>query len=233
MKEMLPLIRSVNSIIQNTESAHLEMVQEVLDQLRIELNSNSVLTSKTGETLINNGSMEQQEIEKFKNIYELKQVKLKDFYTLIVPLKSKGVKIGTFIFYKENSEFDPVQTMTIEYISTLCTLILSNAQNQENDGKVREISAAKAAIATLSYSELEAIVHIINELKIDSKTNVSEGLMVASKVADRAGITRTVIVNAIRKFESAGVIESRSLGMKGTFIKVINKHLVAELNKLN
>ncbi len=51
----------------------------------------------------------------------------------------------------------------------------------------------------------------------------------ASKVADRVGITRSVIVNALRKFESAGVIESRSLGMKGTYIKVLNDRLLDEL----
>ena len=52
---------------------------------------------------------------------------------------------------------------------------------------------------------------------------------VASKVADRVGITRSVIVNALRKFESAGVIESRSSGMKGTYIKVVNDLIFDEL----
>ena len=56
--------------------------------------------------------------------------------------------------------------------------------------------------------------------------------MVASKVADRVGITRSVIVNALRKLESAGVIESRSLGMKGTHIKVLNENFLFELEKL-
>ena len=70
------------------------------------------------------------------------------------------------------------------------------------------------AINSLSYSEREAIEHIFEEL------GGKEGLLIASKVADRVGITRSVIVNALRKLESAGVIESRSLGMKGTFIKV-------------
>ena len=63
---------------------------------------------------------------------------------------------------------------------------------------------------------MEAIVHIFDEL------NGMEGILVASKIADRVGITRSVIVNALRKFESAGVIESRSSGMKGTYIKVLN-----------
>ena len=46
------------------------------------------------------------------------------------------------------------------------------------------------------------------------------------------GITRSVIVNALRKFESAGVIESRSSGMKGTYIKVLNDVLFDEIEEL-
>ena len=36
-----------------------------------------------------------------------------------------------------------------------------------------------------------------------------------------------------RKFESAGVIESRSSGMKGTYIKVTNEVVYDELKKLD
>ena len=70
------------------------------------------------------------------------------------------------------------------------------------------------------------MIHIFKEL------DGNEGLLVASKVADRVGITRSVIVNALRKLESAGVIESRSLGMKGTYIKVLNDLLMAELKRM-
>ena len=59
-----------------------------------------------------------------------------------------------------------------------------------------------------------------------------EGVVIASKVADRVGVTRSVIVNALRKLESAGIIESRSLGMKGTFIKVLSPLFVEELGVL-
>lgn len=81
------------------------------------------------------------------------------------------------------------------------------------------------AFSTLSYSELEAITNILGEL------DGEEGLLVASKIADRVGITRSVIVNALRKFESAGLIETKSLGMKGTYIKVKNMLLFDELKK--
>lgn len=84
----------------------------------------------------------------------------------------------------------------------------------------------KSAISTLSFSELEAIIHIFEEL------DGNEGILVASKIADRVGITRSVIVNALRKFESAGVIESRSSGMKGTYIKVLNDVVFDELKTI-
>ena len=81
----------------------------------------------------------------------------------------------------------------------------------------------RGAIQTLSFSELEAVTHIFSEL------NGTEGVLVASKIADRVGITRSVIVNALRKFESAGVIESRSSGMRGTYIKILNDAVFEEI----
>ena len=90
----------------------------------------------------------------------------------------------------------------------------------------RKLAAVQVALGALSYSELDAVRHIFNQLEGE------EGLLVASKIADRVGITRSVIVNALRKFESAGVIESKSLGMKGTYIRVLNDRLMNELEKL-
>ena len=51
----------------------------------------------------------------------------------------------------------------------------------------------------------------------------------ALKIAQEYHITRTVIVNAIRKLESAGIIESRSLGTKGTYIKIKNENIKSSL----
>ena len=100
------------------------------------------------------------------------------------------------------------------------------AVNEESAEENRKVSVINSAIGTLSYSEMEAIVHIFEEL------DGMEGILVASKIADRVGITRSVIVNALRKFESAGVIESRSSGMKGTYIKVLNDSVYEEIDKL-
>ena len=74
-----------------------------------------------------------------------------------------------------------------------------------------------SALRALSYTERESVRAIIEALPEETG-----GLLVASQVADRNNLTRSVIVNALRKFESAGVMECRSLGMKGTHVKLLN-----------
>ena len=102
---------------------------------------------------------------------------------------------------------------------------MMNELQQKVEKAARDKASIAMAIRSLSYSEREAIEHIFEEL------GAKEGLLIASKVADRVGITRSVIVNALRKLESAGVIESRSLGMKGTFIRVKKEGFLKELEK--
>ena len=113
-----------------------------------------------------------------------------------------------------------------EYGTTVVGLEMLRSVNEESAEETRKEHIVQSAISTLSYSELEAIIHIFDEL------DGAEGILVASKIADRVGITRSVIVNALRKFESAGVIESRSSGMKGTYIKVINDYVLRNLTAL-
>ena len=59
-----------------------------------------------------------------------------------------------------------------------------------------------------------------------------EGIFFGKKNSGKGGIIPSVVVNALRKFESAGVIESRSSGMKGTYIKVLNDMVFDEVEKL-
>ena len=128
--------------------------------------------------------------------------------------------------YKCNEQYDINDIILCEYGTTVVGLEMLRAVNEESAEESRKVAVVKSAISTLSFSEMEAITHIFDEL------NGMEGILVASKIADRVGITRSVIVNALRKFESAGVIESRSSGMKGTYIKVLNDSVYEEIDKL-
>ena len=147
-------------------------------------------------------------------------------FATIVPLMGSGKRLGTMLLSRYDEEFCDEDLVLAEYSATIVGLEILRAKSEELEAEMRKKAVVQMAVGTLSYSELEAVEHIFDELDGD------EGLLVASKIADRVGITRSVIVNALRKFESAGVIESRSLGMKGTHIKILNDKLMDELKKL-
>ena len=136
------------------------------------------------------------------------------YQAIITPINIAGERLGTLFLYRKESMYEIDDIILSEYGTTVVGLEMLRSVNEES------------AEDTLSFSELEAIIHIFDEL------NGMEGILVASKIADRVGITRSVIVNALRKFESAGVIESRSSGMKGTYIKVVNDYVFKELDKI-
>ena len=151
---------------------------------------------------------------------------VKKYQAIINPIDIAGERLGTVFMYKCGGQYEIDDIILSEYGTTVVGLEMMRSVNEENAEENRKIQIVKSAISTLSYSELEAIIHIFDEL------NGNEGVLVASKIADRVGITRSVIVNALRKFESAGVIESRSSGMKGTYIKVLNDVVFDELAKI-
>jgi transcriptional pleiotropic repressor len=146
--------------------------------------------------------------------------------TTIVPIIGGGERLGTLILARVQEQFEDEDLILAEYGATVVGMEILREKSEEIEEEARSKAVVQMAISSLSYSELEAIEHIFEEL------NGKEGLLVASKIADRVGITRSVIVNALRKLESAGVIESRSLGMKGTYIKVLNDKFLIELEKL-
>jgi len=148
------------------------------------------------------------------------------YSAIITPIDIAGERLGTLFVYRYDRQYDIDDIILSEYGTTVVGLEMMRSVNEENAEENRKIQIVKSAISTLSHSELEAIIHIFDEL------DGTEGILVASKIADRVNITRSVIVNALRKFESAGVIESRSSGMKGTYIKVLNDVVFDELDKV-
>ncbi|SFB20755.1 transcriptional pleiotropic repressor [Lentibacillus halodurans] len=150
----------------------------------------------------------------------------KNGLTTIVPIIGGGDRLGTLVLSRLSDSFNEDDLLLGEYGATVVGMEILHEKTEEIEVEARSKAVVQMAISSLSYSELEAIDHIFEEL------NGHEGLLVASKIADRVGITRSVIVNALRKLESAGVIESRSLGMKGTYIKVLNDKFLVELEKL-
>ena len=250
--QLLDKTRKINKLLHNNNSSKV-VFNDICDVLKDILNSNILVISKKGKVLgtgLTDGVEEIRELivdevggfidpllnERLLGILSTKENvnletlgfvnDIKKYTAIITPIDIAGERLGTLFVYRENDPYDIDDIILSEYGTTVVGLEMMRSVNEENAEETRKVQIVKSAISTLSFSELEAITHIFEEM--DGK----EGILVASKIADRVGITRSVIVNALRKFESAGVIESRSSGMKGTYIKVLNDVVFDELEQI-
>lgn len=251
--QLLDKTRKIGNLLHNNRSSKV-VFNDICDVMADILDSNVLVISKKGK-LLGINSMEKtprlrelicDEVgefvdallnERFLGVLSTKEnvnletlgfttADLCEYKAIVVPIDIAGERLGTLFLYRTGNMYEIDDIILSEYGTTVVGLEMMRSLNEENAEENRRVQIVKSAISTLSYSELEAIVHIFDELK------GSEGVLVASKIADRVGITRSVIVNALRKFESAGVIESKSSGMKGTYIKVLNDAVYGELAEI-
>lgn len=171
------------------------------------------------ETMVNFTGDKALEVFKYDN-------KTSEKYHAVVPILGDGIRWGTLVMARYDPEFNEEDIVLAEVGATAVGIEFQRVKSLEIEEEEREQEIVRMAISTLSYSETEAVQKIFDELQ------EREGILVASKIADKSRITRSVIVNALRKLESASVIESKSLGMKGTHIKVLNDKFYEELSKL-
>ncbi|MDI3534747.1 MAG: transcriptional pleiotropic repressor [Thermosediminibacterales bacterium] len=257
-KELLEKTRRINRLLQRSAGYPVDF-NEMCKVLSEVLSANVYVASRKGKVLgyalvddyecdiVKDEVLEEKKFpahynEKLLNVHEtrfnLKQESINCVFdnvseclypnklVTIVPINGGGERLGTLVLARFDEPFTEEDLILAEYSATVVGMEILRSKSEEIEEEARKKAVVQLAIGTLSYSELEAVEHIFDEL------DGNEGLLVASKIADRVGITRSVIVNALRKFESAGVIESRSLGMKGTYIKILNDKLIDELKKL-
>jgi len=141
----------------------------------------------------------------------------------VLPVHNRQRRVGALVLGRRGPGFSDDDLILAEFGAYLAGEILTRQADGRREEAARERAAVRMAVDALSFSELQAVKSVVNELR------GAEGLIVASRIADQVGITRSVIVNALRKFESAGILEVRSLGMKGTYIRVLNRQLREEL----
>ena len=247
--------RKINSILHRKNSGKVAF-NDICDAMKSVLHSNVLVLSRKGKVLgMGNysgiekiGSLENVKVSSFidarlnERLVDILSTKesvnletlgfseevSRQYQAIITPINIAGQRYGTLVIYKSSSEdsYSIEDIILTEYGATVVGLEMVRSVSEESAEEDRRAQGVQAALSTLSASETDAVIHIFNEL------SGLEGILVASRIADREGITRSVIVNALRKLESAGVIVSKSSGMKGTYIKVTNELIYDEIEEL-
>ena len=217
--QLLDKTRKINRLLHNNNSSKVVFndICEILNEI---LASNVLVVSKKGKVL-GSGQWKDVEIihelidnqvgshidemlnERLLNVLSTKENvnletlgfssgKVQGYQAIIVPIDIAGERLGTLFIYKQNELYSIDDIILSEYGTAVVGLEMLRSVNEESAEETRKEHIVQSAISTLSFSELEAIIHIFEEL------DGTEGILVASKIADRVGITRSVIVNALR-----------------------------------
>ncbi len=252
--QLLDKTRKINKLLHNNHSQRVDF-NDICDVLSSILESNVLVISQKGKVLgagcWNNieridelitadvgGFVDKMFNERLLGVLSTKEnVNLltlgftsgneRKYKALIAPVDIAGERLGTLFMYKCINDYDIDDIILCEYGATVVGLEMMSSVCNENAEDERKKKIVKSAISTLSASELQAIKAIFDAL------DGTEGILVASRIADNTGITRSVIVNALKKFDSAGVISTKSSGMKGTKIKVLNEAVFDAIKRLD
>ena len=143
---------------------------------------------------------------------------------LITPISIGGERLGTLFLCRCQKAFSIEDIILSEYSTTVVGLEIMRSIQEESDIEQHKKSNFSSALTTLTPLEQKAVSYVFHAM------GGEDGTLVTSKLAGKIGITRTVIVNALRKLESAGLIKTKSSGVKGTHIKVLNDIVYTEFN---
>ena len=203
--QLLDKTRKINKLLHNNHSARVEF-NDMCAVLSGILESNILVISRKGKVL-GTGYYEGVEV-----ISELVYDKVGGFVDEML-----NERLLSVLSTKENVNLSTLG-FTIENVKKFQALIAP-------------VEIAGERLGTLFMYKSDSSYEIDDIILSEYGTTVV-GLEMMRSV-DNVGITRSVIVNALRKFESAGVIDCKSSGMKGTYIKVVNEYVFEELSKLD
>lgn len=182
-----------------------EVIEEKINKELLALSSTKIITGDEANFIFNAK----------KSANEKKQ------HMLLPLILENNRRMGTIIFSRYSPKFSNDDIILGEYSSIIVGLEVKRVI-LEHEKKIKNESLLLSnTLNILTHSEMVGLKGMFN--KIENKEN--EKVIVASKIANETGITRSILVTALQKLETAGFIYSKSLGMKGTYIKILNSKI--------
>lgn len=153
---------------------------------------------------------------------------IEGYQSMLVPIRMAGSGLGSLFLYRLDEQYSIDEIILAEYSAMVIALAIQRAQREEYSRLQQKQEELDNVIHILTKLELRAMLLVLGELD-----GATKGTLVASSLANRFGITRSVIVNAMKKCEGVGVIRTKSAGLKGTQVCVLNDLFTAKMIEQN
>ena len=157
--------------------------------------------------------------------YTLDNIPIEEKLYTVIPIYSGNICFGSLIAVKV-VPFTDDDLILAECTATFLGMEFLNAHKKAAEQTSRQCQNIKMALSKLSLSEIKAFSTILDEFK------GLESILNTTKIANNAGITRSVVTTALRKLETGQMIKVKPLGPKGTYIHILDPMVLDEMSDI-
>lgn len=149
---------------------------------------------------------------------------LKDgLITTIIPILAENKRIGTLIAARKNEYFNEEDIVLLEIVAAVLSTKIVTHRIEKLEKEARQKRFVKQAVNSLSFYEYEVVKKVLKDIG-----NLN-GVVKICNIATELKVSRSRAYGALAKLRSAGVIELKPRGKKGTTIEILNPYLIKYL----
>ncbi len=235
MLDFLFFVKRVKNIINNFDSSsqNINIIEELHKELLSTFDSDFILYDLEESSLFNNSSLFpnklcEQTSKRLQSIcdsvhnsniskYFIENIAIKK--ASIIPLKYNKNQVIAIVYKNNGNNFNDEELPFIDMFFSIINIHMDNLKTHKKISTNDTKTLIENAISTLSYSELEAMNFVFNSFY------ESEKVIVASSIAIIHNVSRSVIVSGLKKLALCNAIYTKSMGNKGTYVKILFKDL--------
>lgn len=199
---LLEKFRDINKLV-SQENGGLSTLEQICEELVRHLEIGLQLTDLQGCTL------------KYHFRCQKRNGFLLEESSISFPLLFYGEQLGLLTLFVGEKNIIEEDLALVECAAVLLSMLLKKKILIKNDSKNEvNLPSLEVALAHLSHSEKLALKHILKEMK------EKEAKLIMRKLAKKAGVGQTCLVNVLKKLAGARILEVKSLGVKGTYLRI-------------
>lgn len=145
-------------------------------------------------------------------------------YVSFFPVYGDFAYLLCLVIQNPEGEMKKEEAVLCEAATAMISMVASRAHNKHEAWQQLQWSTACITVDVLSYSERMAVRELLKAIPD------GEGIVVVSELANSLFVARSVISSALRKLEGSEIITVRSLGVKGTYIRINNIFIYDAMN---
>lgn len=148
-----------------------------------------------------------------------------DRYYSMYPIFSIFEKVAGMLFIRYETPFSESDNVLCEYTYAIVSIEMVRQEQEKIQQLSMEVAKAKLAVSSLTFSEKKAAVAILESIE------GNKGEVFLNSVATKTFTTPSTVSSALKKLEVATVIVTKSRGVKGKYIEILNQNLRNEFKE--